>query len=306
MKTFFDEAEDNVFYMQKDLYYGSNFLLYSDGSALKTLDIKHKKSYTIAGVSRNSNYAYAEGLGTGARFNWITSFEQLTKDIVLVTDFHNNCIRIINRSTNLTKSYAGKCGAPGKTDGSLTNARFMKPEEITMSPAQNILYICDGTSIRELNVDHGTVSTFQNISYTPISLVVDNKNENIYVSVTTRILQIDIRTKQRIYLSKSTESGYHDGSLKTALFESIFNFIFLNPQTILAVDSKNYRLRVIDLSEEEVYSICNGINFPKDGDANSCQLSSPLSVTLLKEESLILIGGYRKIRSLSISGNYKC
>ena len=115
-KTWVDRLErDNII---------SNNIIFSDYHALKTTD--GNDTYNIAGIATQSGYV--EGVGTVARFNFITSFLQLSTNRILITDYNNLCVRSLDRITNETMTFVGNCTNSGNKDG--TDALLSRPQKI--------------------------------------------------------------------------------------------------------------------------------------------------------------------------------
>ena len=58
-------------------------------------------TYVIAGnVTEKGN---KEGVRTSARFESIYNFTHISQKNIVVVDYHNHCLRLIDRSSNLTK-----------------------------------------------------------------------------------------------------------------------------------------------------------------------------------------------------------
>jgi len=78
-----------------------------------------------AGVSGSAN-----GVGLSARFNrpWGVSCDSAC-DILVITDFNNQILRIVDVPTWTVNTLAGSTGSPGYADGSAVLARFTSPLE---------------------------------------------------------------------------------------------------------------------------------------------------------------------------------
>ena len=89
---------------------------------------------TLAG---GSNYGFADGIGTSARFNYPGGVAVLPNGNMIVADTDNNRIRIVTLDGVVTTLAGG--GGSGFADGLTTNAMFNSPMGITILPNGNIV-----------------------------------------------------------------------------------------------------------------------------------------------------------------------
>ena len=101
-----------VCHMELDRY-RPGYLLYTEKRALMTSD--GTTTHLIAGNSTQGGYR--EGVGAEARFNYITGFAQISVKLIVVADFYNHCMRLIDRTTNNTSVFSGQCKSRGYEDG---------------------------------------------------------------------------------------------------------------------------------------------------------------------------------------------
>lgn len=111
---------------------------------------------TLAG---NGEPGYANGTGSQARFNRPTAvFFNPSDGMTYVADSHNNCIRRIDASGNVT-TYAGSSEG-GRVDGTLAEARFDGPTDLWIN--SGMMYVSDSRNncIRRIDMVNGQVSTY--------------------------------------------------------------------------------------------------------------------------------------------------
>ena len=99
---------DYVLHMELDRY-RPGYIVYPDKHALMTSN--GTTTHLIAGSSTQEGYR--EGVGADARFNDIGGFTQISVKLVVVADTDNNCMRLIDRTTNTTSSFSGQCKSDG-------------------------------------------------------------------------------------------------------------------------------------------------------------------------------------------------
>lgn len=103
--------------------------------------------------------SHIDAQGSGASFSRPTSVVFNASDnMIYVADSHNNCIRKIDSSGNVT-TYAGT-GEAGLVNGSLASAQFNMPTDIVIYGAY--MYVSDTLNnvIRRIDMINGQVSTY--------------------------------------------------------------------------------------------------------------------------------------------------
>ena len=113
---------------------------------------------------------YHEGSGIDARFQLITSFAQLSPDIVVIVDHFSNCLRKFDRQTGKIEVLTGRCNRKGgHKNGNLTKARFHRPHSVYVRVGlpderyardPSILYVVDtmNEALREISFRTNKVS----------------------------------------------------------------------------------------------------------------------------------------------------
>jgi hypothetical protein len=110
---------------------------------------------TVAGKS--GTQGSKDGQGTNAEFSGPYGVVVLDNQNILVTDQVNCNIRKINTVNGTVTTLCGKAGTSRHKDGSLSEALFMQPKGITI--LDGLIYVCDFTTIRVIDLNAGTVST---------------------------------------------------------------------------------------------------------------------------------------------------
>jgi hypothetical protein len=134
-------------------------LIVSDmgNNAVRVIDTSGNVT-TLAG---NGESGYVDANGSSARFNYPTSVAYNAADgYTYVADSHNNCIRRVDSSGNVT-TYAGTNEA-GLVNGSLSQARFDGPTDVVIN--NGFMYVSDSRNncIRRIDMTNGQVSTYIN------------------------------------------------------------------------------------------------------------------------------------------------
>ena len=274
-------------------------LLFADGSALKTTD--GTTTSLITGSS--TSYGYIDGVGANAKFNHILSFVLLSRSNVILADYHNHCLRSVDRLTNQTSTYSGNCTNRGYQDG--VDALFTFPYSIILDYMNSQQLIISEHSLHALKtinvVNKNVITMFRYSAYDLNYLLQDPETGNIYVTFNHGVGLYIYQSNTFSIITGSTSSGFVEGELSQLRIEYPAGLAFLSRGTLLVADMNNNGLRVLDLTTNSSSSICTGVGGHSDGDASSCQLTQPWS--LLKENDIVFISGTKYIRSM-MRGRY--
>lgn len=269
-------------------------LLFADGNAIRLTDGVMLSE--VAGIATQSGYT--EGVGEDARFDDITGFTQINDTHVAAADHHNHCLRWVNRLNRVTSPLAGECGSSGNIDG--LNARFKNPYAVIRDKnSSTLLIVTDyrNHAVRLVEVITRRTETLINIGlYGPRGISLDENGENLYIANFNYINKYNMESQALTDVAGNGSNGYGDGRLHEAQFSNLRHLIGLSDNLLLVVDGNNLRLRLIDIENDSVTSICNGEKKTEDGTQKSCSLNDPFSLVL--GESQIYIGEIRAIRTL--------
>ena len=169
--------------------YRPGFIVYTDRYALMTSD--GTTTHLIAGHS--TQWGYREGVGAEARFTYIYGFAQTSEKLVVVADINNNCLRLIDRSTNKTSVFSGQCESPGYDDGS--PGQFDKPFFVVIDKRdKNQLFITDyrNSAVRIVNVNSRFADTFvqsDSLRYSR-GITQEEKSGDLYVTADNALYRI--------------------------------------------------------------------------------------------------------------------
>lgn len=290
-------------------------LIYTDYNQLKTIDMEQQnlRSTVIAG-GLAGYHKYKEETGELAIFGVIEAFLQVSINEIVVLDTYNHVIRLVNKLNRTTRLVAGRPETPGEDDGSFTNCTFTKPYGIRGDPNNDKLYYVtqpDHHSIRVLDLSvrpGGWVTTIKSASlHNPRGLVFAGDKNIMYISGATKLYTYNIKTGTITNLTAShvphSNNTYSDGPLHSATFGSLNKMIKLNADTLLVSDGANYRLRVIDLRNRLVSSICRNSNNTStgyiDGVIDSCTIREPKGITNFNDTTIFFTTSSRHVHSLT-------
>jgi len=194
----------------------------------------------------NSQSGYREGQGLSARFNLITSFHQVNFSHIIVVDKRNHCLRLVNRTTNSTSPFAGRCGSHGFNDGEGTEARFNEPHTIVSAHRTDQYYLTDSknSAVRLLRVS----ADYQSVRVETVlrddrqlinlrSLAVNPKENHLLLSTGFRLLEVNGTKNYSTISSKEVYRNIEDlyilpsvDILLVADHDGIYQFDLLNSQ----------------------------------------------------------------------------
>lgn len=292
MKTLI-RTEGRVGDLQQDRFIRGNFL-FADEHALKTTD--GKNTYLIAGNARQSGYY--EGVGSAARFFWVSNIFHINNKKILIADVDNHCLRTVNRWTNRTNPFVGKCREAGFRDG--YDARFYYPHAMVQDPKiPELVYITDrgNNAVRFLNVLGKQVATLTRSGLNqPTGISLDYMKKHLLISGIYYVTRFNLETKQSQLVTGEPSGGFRDGWMQNVLYNWADDVLALSTDVILIADRHNHRLRVASRNRDDVCSICRGSGDNYDGDIWGCAVDYPLSFLLVGEE--LYVGAYQAIRRL--------
>jgi sugar lactone lactonase YvrE len=208
---------------------------------------------TLAGLAGDPWLAYADGVGSAARFGLPAGVAVDSAGNVYVADTYNSAIRQISPAGEVF-TMAGLAGNVGTNDGPGSNARFFNPEGLAVDSAGNV-YVADtyNSAIREVT-PAGVVTTpsydFSGLLSWPVGVAVDSAT-NIYVA------DADFNTIQKIrpagnnywvFIPFAGNAGYYgtnDGFRAGALFNEPEGVAVDSAGNVYVADSGNSTIRKI-------------------------------------------------------------
>lgn len=290
MKTLM-ATENQVYDMEVDLT-NAEILLFADGHSLKVTD--GINTTTLVG---NANQpGYAEGQSTSARFYQLTRFTQLNVTTIVLVDWGNSCLRLVDRQSLQTSLFVGECGRDGSD-------LFKEPSALLQDPlSPDTLYVTEwgNNTLHIITISTRTMQTIIQQStglYQPICMSFGFFKQSILISNSHYISKYDIGVGH-LYNITSNTAGFSDGQLAEAKFYWPKELIPLTPTATLVADEWNNKLRLVDTADGYVTSICksSGVGGTKDGDVEECKLDSPYS--LMVRDGVVYVGQINAIRIL--------
>lgn len=306
-----DESQNTTFNnLTPDLLQSGSFI-YNDGHKIKTVYFVGDWAYT--NVIAGSEAGYVNGKASlQARFNRVGGFVQVEKSVVLIADEQNHCIRLFNRTAGCVTDFVGKCTEYGWADGIGDGARFRNPNIIIQDGGSNshYVYVSDqnNENLRKINMATKEVKAITS-GYKIKSLVWDlttPEEDAILIVDNLRVKRFAIARFDITNLFRPNDSpGHVDGRIdtrynyrdKVAQFRKLGDLQLVHPDGVYLITDSN-RLRLIDIVNSEVTTICTGQPIHQDGSLDECGVVAPTNFTLLAD-GLLLISSFNYIRILN-------
>ena len=298
----FLKTEHYAYSMVPDQFVEGN-ILFSDGSSLKTTD--GESIHLIVGEPRATGYV--EGTASFAKLNWIHGIYQLNHTHLLVLDSRNHCLRLVHRETNHTAPFVGKCGESGYRDG--LDPLFCEPWAINLlSEDPPVVIVSDrgNNALRVVNILHRNVSTLPLASQlnSPQYAMLDKSRNTLFVSNPTRLMKISMVDYSVEDIAGKSTVGHIDGWLEDVTFRNLDGIVKLSENVLVIADTGQSKLKVLDLQQQFVRSICPGKPYEdSDGDLRICKIDRPSS--LLMVDGFLYISGYKVIKRVKGENTFK-
>lgn len=295
------DSGGRISHMEFDLEINST-IIYSDFTGLRMFMGAGEETVvgepTEGGSGRRG---YREGVGTEAWFNWITGFVQVNQTSIIVVDSDNHCLRLVDRKSRQTSTFAGTCETLGRNDGS--NAKFDQPFCVIKDPNKpNKLLVTDKSNYAVRQVDAITGSTVTLFSEwsglrVPTSISFDALTKSLIITNEHYIGDLRNGSSSVVIMTGSSSDGFKDGKLLQAQYSHPGDAVPLSAGIRLVADSWNNRLRVVNIEANSVSSICEEASRVRDGSALTCSQNYPIG--LLVGNGIIYVGEIQAIRTIS-------
>lgn len=285
----------SIYALEEDLLHPGYFLAALENSIVQFTPLG---SMTI--LAGDPIYkGYVNSQGTQARFSSTLGMCQLPDRTVLIADHGNDCIRSLNRDSNAVTTFSGNCTDQGYVDGSLSQAKFTRPQGIhAMDDMFNQIAVIEWLHgrIRYLYIQEQLVTTAGTLGV-KLSFLLKGP-DYFYISADYGVMEVIGGTAR--WLSGSSVPSSADGPFESASYIDPEGMSVIGSRSILVADRKLHKIRFLNRQNNTVTSFCSGDQGYVDGSLSSCKLSNPFS--LLVTNTTIYIGeagfnggGIRKI-----------
>ncbi len=195
---------------------------------------------------------HKDGAAASAYFASPQDIEINSSGVIVISDFGNDCIRLIK--SGIVSTIAGLAKTSGDATGKGTAARFDAPYGIGLENDSTVL-IADRNNrkIKRLNINSGMVTNVVTTGLDMPTDVVVAKGK-IYIADGNCIRVWD-GTTLKLYVGSNVQAGYKDGTGSGILFNTINHITYRqSDESIYAVDMGNNVLRKITLVDAPIPS----------------------------------------------------
>lgn len=228
---------------------------------------------------------FQDGVGTAATFSSLKWFIQVNASHIIAVDTTNHCLRMVDRRIRSTMPFVGSCTNDGFANGYGLTALFNQPSEIIRSKESGWYLVADkeNDAIREVHLLTRDVKTFYEHSTfkDPVSITFDPPKDILFVGGVNYIGQINTTNLTLKIHTRRSSFGNFDGSLENAKFSTINSMLALSSSVILAADTHNGRIRLVNMDNWNVSTFC-----PQTFSGNSA-LGEPISLLLTSERFFV-------------------
>jgi len=253
--------------MEEDEYIPGN-ILFTDLHSLRTTD--GISVSTIAGSPKSRGYNNSSG--TSARFNGLYGFYQKNSTHVIVADYGNACLRMIDRTTGQISQFAGTCQTPGHRNGQVGYAYLTSPRRILLdktSPTTLIVSQSQASSsyayLRSIDINTGDAGVLvsSGLNY-PRGMTWDENEDILYVTNSHYIAKITWSTKAVETLIGSRSPNNIVGSFSQSLLTSPKDVSVITQQLMMVTEWGKSRLRAINMASQvsmnvDIFGLNSGI-----------------------------------------------
>lgn len=228
------------------------------------------QTYITTTIAGGEAGGFANGNGTNALFSSISGLEVDNNGQIFVVESSNPRIRKIDSERNVT-TFAGT-GVNGHDNGNALSATFYSPQNLVKDTNGNI-YVCDrfNSSIRKIDINNN-VTTY--CGY-PGFFSINN-------------------------------GGFGDGPVtltSTSLFHPV-GICFDKQNNLIIGDTRNYRVRKIDLTANYLSTIAGSTQAVQDGPISIAKFDFPYQVAVDSQNNIYVTERqFPYIRKIDINGN---
>lgn len=302
MSTDFVRVSDVAVDQKGDIYVAD-----SNDKRIKKIQTSNG-SNTVTIFAGNNSSQDVDGIGTAASFHFPQTLT-FSKDYKTLYVGTWRKIRAIDIATKKVTTVAGgRTGVSvnGGDDGIGVNAVFAYPLDIVLNNSGTTMYVSEHIQsgsvltkrIRKVDLATKKVTTlsWNNLptSFSPQHMIVDAKDENLYLASTNVILKMNLTTNNVTVLAGSnTERGTVDGIGTLARFDNAYSLAFSPNESFLYVGQGNGRgkraIRVIDMKTNEVTTLTGGTYGYADGNASTAKFKDVYGMSYDKDANKLYI-----------------
>jgi len=242
-----------VHHIEKDDCIPGN-ILFADGYSLRTTN--GFSISTIAGSPTSSGYN--DSSGTSGRFGYLFGFYQKNRTHVIVADYDNNCLRMVDRTIGHISQFAGTCRSAGHRDGRVGYAYLKAPFQMVLDKTTPTTLILSQDRVassyaylRSIDINTGNAGVLVSSGLLqPRGMAWDESGRFLFVANRYYIAKITWSTKSVQTLVGSTSPGNIVGSFSQSRFNNLKDILIINQEVMIMTDWGQSKLKAINIASQ--------------------------------------------------------
>jgi len=220
---------------------------------------------------------------------------------ILAVDTTHHCVRILIsfRRGYEDNRFVGKCGTRGYEDGNVRYAKLSDPYDI-IQVARNNYLILEKYKLRRfwLNKSEWKVQTVRSLNQEASRFTAHPTTKIIYIAFKSG-LGIFEENKLTL-LATNLGVGHDDGILSNARIKGFQELVFLNGELLLLTDKDNGVLRLVNLANNTISTICSPLPYdqPESTSVTQCRLTNPHLLQVDETNKIVYVLGADGINKL--------
>ena len=244
-------------------------------------------------LAGNAYIGFQNGAALESTFKHPRSFYQLDERRIVIADTENDCLRLLDRTSEKTRTFSGVCEQHGGDDGDMWSARYANPvyvardikslcylivldvnSQYLWSDEDSEYYWDHQTVIRQVDSGTGYTTTNATVSRKLLYFTQDPLNFHLYATG-------DFRGIYKLPYNDMDNANMMPDSIPGSWFSERKQLIFIDTDTLLVTDKGLNKLLLYDITTGKSDSICdsgasNDICAPSG--LETCNIPSPVSL----------------------------
>lgn len=235
-------------HIESDQYISGNIVFINQHS-LKTTSTDNSNSIIIAGDPRRSG----DTTGQSTKFQWPRGFLQITSSQIIISDTGNHCLKLLDRSSGMTKVLAGQCSSAGYLDGAASHAKFSSPWTLltdNQNTTQLLVSENQNGSFRTICRHTWSVGTWLRSEHLNLArdFIQGPYSGDLYVSANNVVYHVTYQSREVTFLVGSFRGLQNDISDLTQLIYP-HGLQWITQDSFLVADLGNSKVGICNLNE---------------------------------------------------------
>jgi len=281
----------------KDKHRKGVYLESHNGVIFQTRDFQNLNH--IAGILGQTSYA----TGVLPVFGSVTGLltPSISPGAIFAVDYTYHCIRklVPNGLKYRDMQLAGSCRIRGSVDGTANIARLSRPYDL-IEDSQARIFFLEKRKIRHLYYENYRwhVKTVKVVDQDIVKMTVHPTANSIYIAFKSSLGVLE--NNEIRLLTTDLRSGHSDGLLSTAKIQNLEDIVFVNDNVLLFTDQNNHVLRLVNLADNTISTICASPPYgqPESTSVTQCRLRYPHLLQVDANNKLVYVLGADGINKL--------